>query len=145
MLGTSSYPQDYLDEVRARIDAQLADFRALAAATGDASVEFAPAFLEGIVLQLEHAFVHRLRALEQKDGNPANEVRLVARSILEHDGVLTVETGIKLRSATSVLGIEPGDDIVLTIDGVQQLSDAYLAEIERRYVRPAEVPTAVEG
>ena len=65
---------------------------------------------------------------------PANEMRLLAESIAENDGVLRADKQIKLDPETSVLGLAPGDPIRLGVDDVRRLADAYFDEIGRRFV-----------
>jgi hypothetical protein len=86
------------------------------------------------VIVLEGCFVHRLRGVEGKDGNPLNEVRVLATSILEHDGVLTVEKSIKWKPEASVLGLAPGDKVALTEADFTKLAKAYFAEIDAKFV-----------
>jgi hypothetical protein len=82
-------------------------YRALAAKVGDknALAAFEPVFFNNLVLSLDAHFVHRTRAIEGKDGNPLNEVRVLCSSLMLHDGVLTAEKSIKLVPQKSVLGI----------------------------------------
>jgi hypothetical protein len=39
-----------------------------------------------MVLGLDHYFLHRVRKLEGKDGNPLNEVRVICDSLTDNDG-----------------------------------------------------------
>jgi hypothetical protein len=78
-------------------------------------------------------FVHRLRKAEGKDGNPANEVRVLATSIMENDGRLVAEKTIRLRPETSVLGYAPGDEIALDEAAFTRLADGYFAEVQTRF------------
>jgi hypothetical protein len=135
MLATNSYPPDYVQQCRANVDDVVKAYRKVAAAAkGDASVAtFAPRFFNHLVLALEEYFVHRLRAVEGKDGNPLNEVRVLASSLMLHDGVLTVEKSIKLAPETSVLGLEPGETIVLDEKSFTRLAAAYFDEIEAKF------------
>lgn len=146
MLSMSTYPQDYIDSCRRLVDSQLASYRALVA-TGepggdraglDAAVaDFEPRLLNSMVLVLDQLFVHRARGKEGKDGNPLNEVRVLCRSILENDGVMVADKSINLRPATSVLKHAVGDRIGLTPSDFALLSEAYFAEIERRFAEPS--------
>ena len=134
MLARKSYPQEYIDACRAQVDAQFAAYDALAAAVGDgaaqeAFAQFEPQFARSVILDLELMFVHRLRGAEGKDGNPINEVRTLASSILEHDGEMHLEDGIKMRADRSILGIPEGEQIVPTLDKVKQLASAYFSTI----------------
>ena len=112
MLGIKDYPRSHVDACRRSLDAQLAAYRDLVAAAGigtgaagEAAIAgFAPAFFANLVLALDTWFVHRLRGVEGKDGNPLNEVRVLVGSLVQHDGVLTAEKSIGLKPETSVLG-----------------------------------------
>jgi hypothetical protein len=143
MLSMSTYAQDYIDGCRRLVAAQLASYRALVAASGDragldaAVADFEPRFLNSMLLVLDQLFVHRARGKEGKDGNPLNEVRVLCRSILENDGVMVADTSIKLDPAASVLEHEVGDRIALTPSDFAHLSEAYFAEIERRFAEPS--------
>src|SRR3954465_13676633 len=84
MLGRNAYERSYVEGCRAEVDRQVQAFRRMPAS--DAVAAFEPTFFNDLVLVLEMAFVHRLRTLEGKDGNPLNEVRLLAASLLENGG-----------------------------------------------------------
>ena len=135
MLATTSYPPEYVKQCRANVDNLVKAYRKVAtAAKGDASVaKFAPRFFNHLVLALDEYFVHRLRAVEGKDGNLLNEVRIVATSLMLYDGILTVEKSIKFKPETSVLGLAPGDPIDLDEKSFTQLAAAYFDEIEARF------------
>jgi hypothetical protein len=138
MLGVSTYSQDCIDACRAAVDAQLAAYAELAGATaagdGAAIAAFEPRFLNHMILALDCYFCHRLRGKEGKDGNPLNEVRVLGNSIMHDGAVLTADKTIKLRAATSVLGLEYGDPIRLSADDFARLAAAFFAELEQRFV-----------
>jgi len=125
MLAVKTYPADYIGSCRDRVHALLDAY--------GGSDEFEPLFCDHAVLALDHYFVHRQRGMEGKDGNPANEVRLLAESIAENGGVLREDKQIKLKPETSVLGLAPDDRIRLTVAEVRRLADAYFEEIGRRF------------
>ncbi len=135
MLGVSTYEKPYIDACRARTEAQLGAYRALAkAAKSKAAVEaFAPTFFNNAVLALDHCFMHRLRTKEGKDGNPLNEVRVLSNSLMENGGRLAADKAIKLKPESSVLGLEVGDEIALGEDDFARLSEAFYAEIETKF------------
>jgi hypothetical protein len=113
MLGRNHYEQDYIDRSRERIGAQLAAYDALKAKAKGADAEiaaFEPLFLNDLVQVLDHLFVHRLRKMEGKDGNPLNEVRALCDSLMSN-----------------------GDEVRLDEDGFRRLSDGFFAEIESRF------------
>ena len=94
---------------------------------------FEPLFFNNLVLVLDAYFVHRLRTKELKDGNPANEVRVLCESILHNGAKLAADKAIKLKPDASVLGYEVGDEISLDEKRFAKLADAYFVEIEKKY------------
>jgi hypothetical protein len=143
MLGMNTYPQAYIDECRARVAAQVSAYQTLHAtmkkqtATDglDAAFEaFDPLFFNNLVLALELSFVHRLRTLELKEGNPLNEVRMLANSMMSNNSVMTADKTIKYDPDKSVLKYRIGDEIKLTEADFIRLSAAFFADIERKYL-----------
>ena len=146
MLCTNNYGHEYIDHCRAQIDAQVAAYQKLAAATADQpegpqrdklakaldTVEWM--YFNNMVLELENYFVHRTRGLEKKDGNPLNEVRVLSNSLMGNNGKLTVEKQIKLNPETSVLGYREGDEIKVTEKDFVRLAKAFLADIELKFL-----------
>jgi hypothetical protein len=140
MLGMKSYPKEYVDACRARVDAGLRAYRAL----GAAGAELETRFFNDQVLLLDYMFVHRLSGAEGKDGNPLNEVRVLCNSLLLNGGKLQVDrlpgwpnsavSGLKLPPDKSVLGLKPGDEVKLTEADFVRLADAFFAELEKRYL-----------
>ena len=134
MLAITSFKPDYVAAARARIKRQLGMYDALAKGTKTAELQaLEPAFFDSMVLGLELAFVHRLRKAEGKDGNALNEVRMLATSLLEHDGMLTADSGIKYDPAKSVTGLAIGKKIALDRKVFERLAEAFLAEIAAKY------------
>lgn len=142
MLSPNSYPQAYIDDCRAKIDLQLStyhDFLIAAemgedkAALGAAKDAFEALFFRHLILAMDHYFDHRARALEGKDGNPINEVRVLCRSIMHNSHKLLEDSQIRLDPAKSVLGLKAGDDIRLSAHDFKRLADAFFAEISIRY------------
>ena len=135
MLGRNSYTQDELDTCRAAVKGQLEAYRRLTAAVGPEAVDgFEAPFCNNLVLALDRYFVHRVRAISGKDGNPLNEVELIAEAVMLHDGVMPRSTVIKYVPADTVLGIEVGEKVSLSAEDFERLSAAFLAEIERRFM-----------
>lgn len=66
-----------------------------------------------MALVLDRYFVHRLRLVAGKDGNPVNDVELIADSLMNNDGVLRGNKVIKLNTGQSVAGLDVGDRIRL--------------------------------
>jgi hypothetical protein len=133
MLAVTKYTQDYVDQCRARIDADVSAYTRLAA-TGPSAEAFEPVFFNNMVLALDRLFVHRLRKHEGKDGNPLNEVRVIADSLMEHGGVLTPNNTIKLKPEDSLLGHRPGDQIRLSEADYRALAAGFFDELENKYV-----------
>ena len=139
MLGRKTFTQDELDGCRAAFDAQLGAYRRLADAAGGngaaaALADFEDPFFTNLVLALDRWFVHRVRAVSGKDGNPLNEVELIADAVMLHGGVMPESSVIKYVPADSVLGTEVGQRVSLSADDFERLSTAFLDEIERRFV-----------
>jgi hypothetical protein len=136
MLGIRKYEQGYIDKCRARVSADISAFQSLAAAAGSppAMEAFEPRFFNNMLLVLDELFVHRLRTVEGKGGNPLNEVRVICDSLMLHDGVMQTDRAIKLDPATSVLGYKVGEEIKLSEADFVRLSEAYFAEIERKFL-----------
>jgi hypothetical protein len=143
MLGRKNYTQDELDQARSAVDQQLAAYRTLVeaidGATQDPKVRsaldaFEPLFLNNLTLALDRYFVHRIRVVTGKDGNPLNEVELISDSLMNNDGVLRGNNVIKLVPDQSVAKLEIGDPIRLSTAQFERLSTAFLAEIEARFV-----------
>ena len=139
MLGRKTFTQEELDGCRAALDEQLGAYTRLAEAAGRnggaaALADFDRPFFTNLVLVLDRWFVHRIRAVSGKDGNPLNEVELIAEAVMLHDGVMPKSTVIKYVPADMVLGIEVGEKVSLSAEDFERLSAAFLAEIERRFM-----------
>jgi hypothetical protein len=128
MLGRSAYSEGYVQAVRARFGRVLKAFDKAKPAE-----PFASEALIDMVLGLEVAFVHRLRMQEGKDGNVLNEVRMLATSVLENDGVLMSDKTIKWTPEKSVSRLAIGDKVVLTRKQVEALAAAFFDEISKKY------------
>ncbi|MGH6951996.1 MAG: hypothetical protein ACREH4_14115 [Vitreimonas sp.] len=139
MLAVTSYPQRYIDECRARMQAQIAAYKTLVSSAGkdpavrSAIESFEPLFFNNLTLVLEDYFVHRTRAMEGKDGNPLNEVRMLCNSILRNQGVLCADKTIKYQPETSVLRLRIGDEVRLNESQFLRLFRAYFAELRNKF------------
>ena len=143
MLGRKDFTRDELDAARSAVDRQLAAYRALADAVaagssdekvGSALQELEAPIFNGLALALDRRFVHRLRTVTGKDGNPLNELELVAESLLNNDGVLRGSNVIKYVPEQAILKLQPGDHIALTAEDFGRLAAAVFAELERKFV-----------
>ena len=137
MLAVTSYPQGYIDACRNRTEAQVAAYREVATAARKSKASTVDAlddqFFKSLTLLLDYYFVHRTRAIEGKDGNPLNEVRMLCSSILSHGSVLTADKTIKYKPETSVLKLNIGDTIHLDEKQFSALSKAFFAELQRKF------------
>ncbi len=140
MLGMRNYTKEYIAACRARVDADLSAYRQLVAGTktqpanDKAHEAFETTFFNNMVLLLDHFFVHRLRTVEGKDGNPLNEVRMLCDSMMSNKNRLCADKTIKYEPARSVLKYEVGDEIGLNEADFLLISKAFFAEIESKYV-----------
>jgi hypothetical protein len=143
MLGRKDYTQEELDQATRTVEQQLAAYKSLVKAlngAGDdpevaAALEaFEPLLFNNMTLVLDRYFVHRLRMTTGKDGTPVNEVELLADSLMNNDGRLRGNNVIKYKPEESVLKLEPGDPINIDAARFEQLSKAFLAELDAKFV-----------
>jgi hypothetical protein len=141
MLGRKTYTQEELDHARTAIHEQLGAYRALADAIDGSDPEAAaavealePVLFNNMTLVLDRYFVHRLRGVTGKDGNPLNEVELLSESLMNNDGVLRGNNVVKFKPEQSVTGLEPGERIRLGADEFERLAGAFLADLEAKFV-----------
>ena len=143
MLGRKDFTRSELDQAKASVAAQLAAYRRLVGAvcTGgkvDANVDAAlrdlqAVFFNTLVVALDRPFVHRVRPVSGKDGNPLNEVELIVDSLLNSGGVFRGNNVIKYVPAEAVVHLEVGDRIQLNEQQFEALANAFFAELERRF------------
>lgn len=144
MLSVSSYPQEYVDATRSKIDAQVDAYNTLVTAAGEAAgakdtkldpaiASFEPLFFNHMVMALDNYFLHRGRNLEGKDGNPLNEVRVLCNSITNNGARMRPDKTIKMQPERTVLKYEVGDNIKLNEDDFRRLAKAFLSEIENKF------------
>ena len=141
----NGYTKGYLDDCRSRIAEQVAAYKALAAASKahatasprrfEAVLEaFALHFFNSMVLALDGHLVHRSRAIEKKDGNSLNQVRMLSSSIMTNDSVMFADKTIKYDPVTAVLKFRVGDKVVLKESEFTRLGTPFFAEIEAEYL-----------
>jgi hypothetical protein len=144
VLGRKDYTREELDHATSSIRRQLAAYKKLRKAldaTGEdpqvsaALDAFEPLLFNNMTLVLDRWFVHRLRTSAGKDGNPVNEVELLADSLLNNGGELRTGNVVKYKPEESVLKLEPGDPISLSAGEFERLSKAFLGELETRFVK----------
>jgi hypothetical protein len=142
MLGRKTYTPEELDSAKADVKQQLAAYKKLAKAvdgSSDPQVKAAlealePRLFNNMVLVLDRYFVHRIRAVTGKDGNPLNEVELMADSLMNNGGVLRGNNVIKLVPEQSVLKLDIGDRIRLNAAQFDRLAKAFFSEVESKFL-----------
>lgn len=127
MLCVNKYKKEYVDACRSTMEAQLSAYKP----TGG---PFERLFLNNLVLVLDHYFVHRTRALEGKDGNALNEVRMLSNSIMQNRAVMTADKTIKYDPAKSALQVPIGQEIAMSVPDFTRLFKAFFAEIEAKFM-----------
>jgi hypothetical protein len=139
LLAVNAYPTDYVDDCYSQIEAQLVAYKVLASGgikaptSREALESFERLFFNNLILVLEVCVVPRARALEGKDGNPRNEIRMLAASILRNRGVLMADKAIKYKPEASVSKLRVGDEIRTAEAGFRALFEAFFAEIRRKF------------
>jgi hypothetical protein len=124
MLVRTGYDRHYVAACRESIGAAAVELRRAGAGSA-AWNQLLPA--------LDRWFELRNPKLEGRDGNPLNEVRVLAASVTENGSVVAIPRGIKVSPETSVLGFEEGEEISLDGDAFERLFDAFLAEVEAKF------------
>lgn len=127
MLGRNSYPTAQIAACRKDMADMAATWRAVASRSEPIARQEAEAqVFNQMVVALEGWFVHRLRGLEGKDGNPMNEVRLLALGVTTRNGWFPADPTIRWAAESSVTGYAPGDRIRLSEPIFSRLAAAYL-------------------
>lgn len=143
MLGRNSYTREEFDHARSSIAKQIAAYKKLLRATagkqadekGSAAREaFEGDFANNMTLVLDRYFVHRVRNVAGKDGNPLNEVELICDSLMNNEGIFKGSTVLKYIPEQSVLKLEIGERISLTVGEFERLSSAFFEELERKFL-----------
>ena len=136
MLGRKDYTQEELTSCKLAIGAQLEAYKGVEASVGaEALAGFEGPFFTSMVLALDRWFVHRVRAVSGKDGNPLNEVELIVDSAhAPRRRPAREQRASSTCRAIQSSGLEIGDRVSLTREQFERLSDAFLAEIERRFL-----------
>ena len=144
MLGRKDYTQEELDHAQSAVKQQLAAYKKLVKSLDGAATNpqvasaleaFEPLLFNNMTLVLDRYFVHRLRGTTGKDGNPINEVELLSDSLMSNGGELRGNNVIKYTPDGAVLKVEIGEPIKLDAARFERLSEAFLAEIETKFVQ----------
>ena len=143
MFGRKNYTPEELDHAKTAVAQQLAAYKKLVKAIEGAETDrkvrealdaFEPLFFNNMTLVPDRYFVHRLRMVTGKDGNPLNEAELLSDSLMNNDGVLRGNNVIKLTPDQSVLKLNLGDRIRLSEAQFERLSKAFFAELQSKFV-----------
>ncbi len=134
MLGRNSYTTAEIAAAHTMVERQLTSFRTVASQAGDTTSVSAlqPVFFNTALLALDRLFVHRVRTVTGKDTNPLSEVEMLVESLLDNDGALREIKVIRYDPDKSVLGLQIGDRIALTADDFEELSAAFLKDVEQK-------------
>lgn len=124
MLLRTGYDRRYVGACRESVGAAVEELRRVGAGS---------AAWNQLVPALDRWFAIRNPKVEGRDGNPINEVRVIAESVTEHGAVMTVPKGIKLEPEASVLGFDAGEELSLDGDAFERLFDAFLVEVEEKF------------
>jgi hypothetical protein len=73
-------------------------------------------------------------AIEKKDGNPLNEVRVLSASMTGNGGRMGADTTIRLDPARSFLGYRVGDEIAVRDEDFGLLARAFFADLEGKFL-----------
>lgn len=134
MLGRNSYPAAQIAACRKDMAEMAATWRAVAARSeAKAREEAEVQVFNQMVVALEGWFVHRLRGVEGKDGNPMNEVRLLAQGVTAQNGWFPEDKTIRWRPEASITGYAPGDRIRLDERTFSRLAGAFLDAVAERF------------
>ncbi len=143
MLEMKAYDQDYVASCRARDETQVAMYyEVVMAARGQRDEgsdlesvldSLESEYFNNMLIVLEGYFVYRMREVEGTDGNALNEVRVLARSLVQNGGTVMADPQITLDPARTKLGLEVGDPVRLTSQQYRRISDAFFREIERKF------------
>jgi hypothetical protein len=143
MLGRKDYTQAEYDQARAAVAQQIAVFKKVAGFVGKAGSdkkalstfdEFEAVYFNNMAIVLDRYFIHRIRPVTGKDGNPINELELIADSLMSNAGTFRGNNVIKYVPESSVLRLEAGDTIKLSLDDFERLADAFFDELKRRFL-----------
>lgn len=134
MLGRSAYDPSQIAACASAFADALEGWQKVAARSdASARAEAEVRVFNQMVVALDGWFAHRLRRLEGKDGNVLNEVRLIALGLTANRGRFPADGVIRWHAETSVTGLRPGDQIMITAALFETLSLAFLAEMRAKF------------
>ena len=129
MLSVKGYSKDYIDSCKGKVERDIEVFNLL----DRYSIEFERCYFNNMVLILETMFIHRMRGQEGKDGNPLNEVRMLANSLLTNQGIMVSDKTIKYDYNRAVLNIQVGQMIAISSVDFEKLSKAFFQCITEKF------------
>ncbi len=132
MLGRKTYTPGEIATARSNIAAQLETWRRLVAADADPEAE--ATYFHGMLLALDRIFVHRTHSVTGKGTGPLNETEVLVDALMLNDGEVRGVGGIDYDPDRTVLGLGVGDRVSLDAQGFAKLAEAFLAEVEEKYV-----------
>jgi hypothetical protein len=137
MQEAKGYSKDYVERCRADMIRQLSAYRKFGESDQKSEAKaFEGEFYNTMLLALDQYFAQRKRAVEGRATNPLTEVRILASSVLEHDGVLTEDESIDYDPDESLTGTLYGETIDLDGAKFARLAAAYFEEVEKKYPEP---------
>lgn len=140
MLGRKDYTAQELRNARSAINAEVTSYRALLDESRKRGVDvallsnFEAALWNNLALTLDRFFVHRLRSVTGKDTSALNELEIICESIMNNAGVLRNGNVIKYNPQKSIVKMNLGDKIELTMVKFEALANASFREIEAKFV-----------
>jgi hypothetical protein len=91
-------------------------------------------FFNNLILVLDRLYVHRLRIVTGKDGNPLNEVEMICDSLMNNNGIFRGNNVIKYIPEQTVVKLHIGDQIHLKEEEFERLSAAFFAELKSKFL-----------
>ena len=134
MLGRQTCPSAQITACRAEMTAMAATWRAVAKTSQAAArVEAEVQVFNQMAVALEARFVHRLRGVEGKDGNPMHELRLLALGVTTNGSYFPSDHSLTWQPEASVTGYRAGDKIRLSEAVFSRLVPAYLDAVATKF------------
>jgi hypothetical protein len=135
MLSVTQYTQAYISACRARFNEQLSAYQSLVEGSHAPNVTtFERKFCRTLLLSLDNSFVDRNPDVAESAA--LAEVRLLCDSMLRNNGRVLALRNVSPQPS-AVLGLVPGQEIVLTADGLAALSEAFFDAVEHTYGKAA--------
>lgn len=141
MPGMKTYPENYIADCKAKLEADLQAYRLQ---VGNALDEdFSVRFFNNLVLVMNYMFITRSSDIEGTDGNPLNEVRIISNSLLLNGTKFQPEKqphwpdiagpSVNLPTERTVLGLESDEEIKLDESDFMRLAEAFFSALEKKY------------